>query len=602
MFKSETGAHSIEKQDLSCHIRHVECYYPDGKAILYDHGWQNTSPIETNSRAIKSSKNKYTLIGNISFLDFPEYYFITNNKGIGITLKCDRIANYCTMTEHHLYLVTNIDINTKERQQTIKDISDGTLKLYYYNLFSRTIEYAKTGENNGRDLGFVGTYAGRIGGAHVGNIADIIASLRFIHLPKISSEDYKCQTQLQYNECIHNIRIPEITINTYPDIQFSLEIGFMGIENNYSANNKSKDTRKSVNFRTKFSVTYASETKELSFENINETELDTEQQKGVFFYKTINALAEFFKDAANFAEKLQENISSAYPPKSNLAKDTKIIGKTLNKASTLPQWISGSININPSLKASWHYSVNDKLTQLGRNIKIEWGVACNGKLTIDLILLSMALGIKATKKIKIATTAAVAITTIASGGLAGVPAVLIKILVDTMLQGLIEWLANEFGKGKMPIYCNLNIIGNINSKAYSLEWDTSRKIFDEKTKEIEITPKLELEIGLKIKTSITLFVTLNHEIAASANANTSITWKIGQSIKDGNLGTDNNISINPLSVKVDYKVESGFTKEKISGKESQKNTIFVWESPEIKMEPIRWNWFKLYEAPSDTKE
>lgn len=617
MSSNTVGAQAVKKQDFSCFIRKIECLYSadkqSKKAMLYDRGAQEPASV----RRVKAPSGDGILKGGIENTKDGEFYFITNNEGKSVTLTCDREVNRCTDEKHHRYVIDYVDINTKELKSVTKDISDGKFTLYYFDLFHRTAEYAKAGARKGAEYGYksgkyvcsrdgdsgivgglaggaAGGAIGGVGGAVVGNVADIIASLHFIHLPRISSgnNDYDCHTFLQYSECPHLPSVPFLTIYHYPDIEFSLEIGCKGIKNKYSADSASKDKRKNTAFSFEFSVSYATVTKKLGFERVDEKELDAEQQKGVRFYKTINAIATFLKASANFAESLKENICLICGKDSILAHDAGAVGKALGKASSMPQWISGSFTVDPSLKGTWRYSVSDDLTKLGQYIEVELGVDCKGELKIDLI----KLGVILFKKTKDATTVAAAASTVASGGLAGVPALVIKFLVDT----IVKWLVEKFEEG---VHFDLRLIGNVDMKALSLKWDTSKEqVFEGKGLTIEIKPEIKLDLGLEYKTSLSLGVTVKGEVEASAVAAISLTWKLEPNVKHGCFGVDNNVSVNPFSVKLEYKVAGSFEIFGFST-ETNKKDKKEWKAKEIKMEPTRWDWLKFYDvAPEEGKK
>lgn len=637
------GAQSFERQDFSCVIRMIECHYTDGDdkpkdVVLYSRETSLLRRAKVQAVEQRGSSQEGVQRGGIDNSPDKEFYFITNKDGKDITLSCKRETNRCSQKEHNQYVVDSIDIHTRELQSEVKDLSDGTLTLYYYDLFTRTGKYAQTGFTKGAEYGRVGGGAvsevtgrtlggvadafisgdpnehrgseiggavcrpigegvgavggaaiGGIGGAAVGNVADIIAALRFITLPRIRNNDYdyECHTYLEYHECPHLPSVPHITIYHYPDIEFKLEIGFLGIKNKYGASSANKDKREQTDFSIDFSVMYANVTKNLGFERVNEKELNAEEQKGFLFYKTINALATFFKESANFADSLKKEIEQIYGEENSITKDVGFVGKALEKVSTLPKWISSSISVEPSLVGTWRYSVSDDITKIGKFIEVELGVDCKGELILDLIEIGKTL----LKKTKDATTVAAAATTVASGGLAGVPALVVKFLVDTVVKWMIEKL-------KDGVHLDLKIIGSANLKAFKLTWDTSKdKIFEGKGEKLELRLEIRLESGVEYNTSISVLVTVKGNVNASAQAAISITWEIQLSVKHGLLGVDSEVSVNPFSVKVGYAVAGSF---EIFGYSigSSHSKCYERKAKERKTDPVRWDWFKLYDAPT----
>lgn len=571
------GAKDVEKQFYNCFIRRIECYYNNGekdiKTVLYNRGDSVPDSLYEKNVMDSNVMDKDTFYCRITNLKSPEYYYITNYKGKEIELKCLREVNSCTETEHKQYIIDYIDINDKSLKTETKDISEGKLKLKYFNLFGRTLNYTV------KTAGI---------GAMLGNTLDLICALRFIHLPDIRSNDndYGCYTSLIYKECPNASNIPQIVINTYPDIEFNLKIGFGGFSGEYYADTSNKNTVGKTNFSFEFGAEYASVYKHLNFDNVNTEELDSETQRGSLFYQAINALGYFFKSASQITKELKQTIETIYGNNNNnLSKDLARVGGIFGKLGTMPEWISGSLEITPSIAGKWRYSVSDDLTTLGRNIEIELGAECSGELSIDLIQVYVLFFQKAKK----ATTAVAVTTSVASGGIASIPALLINFLVDNVAS----WLINKFKEG---VKFELIIFGNINLKSLKIEWDTSREdVLEGVAMAIEVNPGIKLCASLEYKTSISLLSSVKAEgkIEASTSAAAELTFGVKMDVIDGTLGLSPEFSINPFTFRIEYAVLGSFNISKYSFKGGNKGKVVEWSTKEYNIPIKRWEWMKI---------
>ena len=89
-------------------------------------------------------------------------------------------------------------------------------------------------------------------------------------------------------------------------------------------------------------------------QRIDKSNIDSESKKGIQFYETIQALGNYLKNASEFSEELKE-----------------IIESYLNKKESVDRpWISGEIDVCPSMKALWHYSTREDLSKIGRHIDL----------------------------------------------------------------------------------------------------------------------------------------------------------------------------------------------------------------------------------------
>lgn len=623
MSSNTTDAQDIKKQDFSCVIRKIECHYTIDKesktSVFFNRGTQNPTVLRKAKTQEQQTKTGGTLQGSVTNTKDSEYYFITNYKGKDVNLKCERTANRCTIDEHKKYVVDYIDINDKQPKSQTKDISDEKLKLYYFDIFTRTSEYAVTGAQKGGELGYeagkyvcsrdgdsavgglaggaTGGMAGLVAGATYGNLADLICSLRFIHLPRInfSDNDYGCHDVLIYNECPHEPSVPEIIINTYPDIEFNLKLGVLGYSKTKafkSTKEKPGDKTEKTPFSFEFKVKYASSEKSISFEKkVEEKDLKTdEEKKGGMFANAIHALKEFLEMAVSFTQTLKELMDNAS------AGDKAALEKQLTSLSYKPggaDWLKGSLEISPELSGKWKYSVSDDLARLGKYVNLELGIDCTGTITIDLIELGSMLLSKSKKTAKVAAVAG----SIASGGLAALPAALLTFLVDYV----VDWLIDKFKEG---LVFDFMLIGKASLKACSLTWDTSKdQIFDGQGLTAEIKPEIKIVLGVDYKTSVTLFWVMKAEgeAKATAEASASLTWTMSLNVKEGYLGVDHDCNINPLILKVECKVEGSFevsySSDEIELGTKSKNSLVdysnEWKTKEYKYEIGRHNWFKV---------
>lgn len=601
---STTGARSIEKQDFHCVIRKVECRYTSDektmKAVLYDvNTYEHSSFAERNPQ--KGVRTTGVLYGGVSTQHPFSYYVITNHEGKRIKLNCNREINHCTDTKHSRYTIKYIDIDSHELKIEEREIEKGELDLYYYNLFYRLGEYGKKAAehvivNYGYKYGGIqgaikelpsGIVAGVVG-AQTGAAMDFICALRFIHLPYIKHNDsqFGCYISLLYNECPHIPSVPTITIYTYPDIEFSLGIG-LNLNSQKSNNNKTP-------FSFEFCVKYASIEKKLTKLDKISSESDVESQRASRFYNSIKMLADFFKDAAELAQSLTNGINAIYgEDDNNLIKDVGSVGRVLGQTSSIirssSNWLKGSLEINPSLIGTWRYSVSDDLSRLGRYIELELGIGCKGELTLDLICLCKQIFYKAKK----ATTAIAVTASVASGGFAALPSLLIKFLVDCVA----DWLIKKFNEG---VKLNLILFGNISFSSFQLKWDTSRdEIFQGNGLALGIQLGIKLIAALEFKTSIALYLSLNAEVKASAEASATLDWALTLNVREGNLGIDQKITINPFVIRMEYYVVGGFEIWGYSLNTSKGN-VKEWRTKNYEMVLERTKLFDFWGAPSDT--
>jgi hypothetical protein len=124
---------------------------------------------------------------------------------------------------------------------------------------------------------------------------------------------------------------------------------------------------------------------------------------------------------------------------------------------------------------------------------------------------------------------------------------------------------------------------------------SSDKVVEVKGLTIEIKPEIKLVAALEVKASGTLLfsVKAEGEIKASAEASVSLTWTMETNIVEDHLGIDNNVSINPFTMKLEYKIGGGFEIWGYSVETSHKGKTKEWKAKEYKLDPWRWDLFNL---------
>ena len=611
MPNSTIGAQIIAKQEklrFSCLIRKVVCVYDysddakGSKAVLYvKNDSDNIQPTNEICASVTDEKIgilKGMITNNCGVKDF---YFISNNKGKEINLECTREVNYCTDEEHSKYDIDYRDVKDCDLKTECRNIDDGKLVLYYYDLFYRDDKFGEiassyTHENAVMGLKTIGAMVGRSVGDVTGSAVDLLMALRFFLLPIISDKDYKYDSHvsLYYRECPQIPSIPSLTIHIYPDIEFSFKVGFFQLDANYYGDLNKTSTLTKNPYNVDFSVKYNGKTHKLSLDGIDKTkssEIDAEIQKATIFYKTLQYIAHFFSATADFSKKLEETVEGIYGKNDNITNDLNSLSGTFDKLGNglakSSAWLSGTIEINPSLSLNWKYHVSKDLCQLRKHLKIEFGVQGKGMLTIDLV------GVYLTffKKAKKATAVAVAGSTIASGGLAALPSILIKFLVDQVVQ----WMMKKFKES-----CRIELQLLCSAEANALQYDSIKEEhFDFAS--VKVEPEIKLFAGLKFKDSISLFllVKAEYDIGASGEISSSIEYNFDFQLKEKKLGLEINGKINPIKIRLEYHVVGGYTISVFKkNRESsyKKNREFAgktkeWQYLGHNMKSINWEIF-----------
>lgn len=251
MSNNTVGAKSIQKLSLTCKINHVECQYKDDKkAVLFDSGTKvrqqenhnGYSPDVFDGNSPEYSGN--VLLGYVSNEPDSVFFFLTNNSGKKVVIRCDRENDGCTDERHSHYQIDYIDVSTREIVNIRKEIDDGDIKLYYYNILHRTFDNtqemarqgvkdilaASTDDDDNKMLReTLKTAASSFRGYAVDTVVNYAKALHFICLPIISPKDveYYSFSNIIYNACSSDGTPPIITIVSYPDIKYTFSLGIM---------------------------------------------------------------------------------------------------------------------------------------------------------------------------------------------------------------------------------------------------------------------------------------------------------------------------------------------------------------------------------------
>lgn len=556
---STIGACGVEKQEWFCRIKKISCEYVSrGRkktAVLY----QCKGPNKEKMAPIRSETEPSVgfLAGEVSN-NFGRYYVIANNDGVNVKITCDTNANSCDEENHKRVEICAPDFpsNPETIAEIVRSNTDEKLTIYYYDLFNRAREW-------GDAHPFIPT--ARVAGEAV----DFIAIFRYFLLPKLTSGNTQFIYDLQYHDCYCD---PNILLDVYPDVDFGIEIGLRGINRDLNGGVSPKGTTTFQNFAFKFSVKYGSVEKKFNYESYLSLEKHANNN---LLYRTLRFIGEFFYKTGCFAESLGKEIeSNGYDETSSIiGSDLKVVGKADKSiGKTLlcsKQWLSGSFSIQPKLLLRWRYDTSVDLRQLLRHVHLSLGLDCTGVLRIDIVEIAL----KSVRKARTVTTVAAFGAAVLSGGLATILAALVKLLVDVV----VTWLINKLKEG---FKFNLILIGRVGVN--SLTYDSLR---DEKVEglAIVINPEIRLEIGVDVKTSITLFIVkASGAVGGSAEATTSMIWELKLNSRDGDLGVDHTMEISPFKLKVGVYALGDF---EITKKKS--NEYIFNESPTNKSSTVK---------------
>lgn len=585
---STTGAKPVEKYESFCEIRQISCKYVSrGKpkeSVLYH---SNGLRIIEKTVSVGMEPNDGTMKGYVSN-DYGQYYLISNHDGVEVEITCDTNTNICDDDNHKKVEIQAPDVLSESNEITTKTrkISEKKLKVYYYDLCHRAVDWAVRSPICISPAGFL-----------AGEFADLISLCSYILLPELKD---KVVYNLQYQDCVSN---PNILLNVYPDIKYSIEIGYKGFSRELDAGTKPTDSSSSSNFSFHFDVTYGSIKKEIDYETFESLE---KKAKNNLLYRTLRFIGRFLYDTGNFAESLSKEVESLSGDKpSNVAIDLgsaaivdKVAGASLMRAR---RWLSGSFSLYPQFSFEWCYDTSDDLRQLLRHFALSLSAECKGELKIDLIELSRS----GVNKIRKVTTAGAVVVTVGSGGLGAILAVLLKLLVDMV----VEWLIKKVTEG---LRFNLLLIGKVDVTA--LSYDSLRDVQLEGLQVI-INPEIKLELGVDVKSSITLYIIKVYGgVGAVIEASTSLKWQLSLSNKESDLGIDHDMKIMPFTIKIGVYAVGGYeisiSKSKPVSDNKTENSKFGYKSSgkkewskEWSMEPIvgnidRWVLFEYDQKDS----
>lgn len=596
---SVIGASSVEKDVTDCIIRKIICERKKEKpVVLYDRDKvSGRCPVKFD----KSGRfiNDHTVEGGISnFTEPSEFYVVTDYEGLEVELKCVREENCCFENKHRTYDIDYIDIETKDIKSISRDISNQNYRFQYFDLFNRGLRYAKTAAiytNNQLKAAGIYNVVDRVGqplvasatGLVVGDVLDYFASLRFVFLPEISStdNDYECHAAILYHECPHFPSVPDLFVHIYPSIVYKLKIGFFGAEKKVSANLDTRDKTTITPFEFEFTANYANYTANLKYgKKITETNTKREQREALFF-KAVNAFGEFLRKSAGMTKELIQQFDSNVPQTANVRADlTNVMRATgaLGNMIIKPDWIAGSLEVKPSISAKWNYDTSDDLRNLKRYFEIAIGISLSGKLTIDLIKLAWFVY----KKAKNVSNVAVATVSVASGGIAAAPAIVVKFLIETV----VSYFLKELSEGAK---LDLILSADLNSTPITFKNKKDSVIENfERGFDIKIQIQLLAKLGIKGSISPVVYLKVEGELGVSGSATASIFWDFKFNVRDKVPGIDQNIVINPLTIKLEF-VAAGSYQIWIFKSSREKKKTKEWKFKEKKYDLDRLEFFKL---------
>jgi len=588
-----------DKQYFNCIIKEVACVYgSDKKAVLYSHDdIEKAAEIRRNQDKCPVTEGVYAL--SLTYVDTPHYFFISNHEGKKVNFLCEREKNSCTDEKHTKYRIDSYDLDTRRLERgEERAVTETNYTIYYYNLFYRASLYAESARQymgntidvpmNQNDPFLGKKIVGKamamgvadVSGRLAGSTLDFLFALRFVTLPiiKESDEAYYYQIVLHYNECFHNHRITPIHIQVYPDIEYSLKIDFnagkiRGIETTYNGAKYEPDKQKTKGALFSFKVKYATIEKELGVEDLessNTKELDKATKKGTLFYKSIRELQKTFKSINQMSSDLENTL-------------TKATGREGNDKA---DWITGKIEIQPSLSCKWHYYVPDDLTEVKRFIEATIGLEGKATLKIDLIKLTQ-LALNKSKKARYAL------------GIGALPVAFLFFVVDQVLPWLVKKIPESI-KEHVELKFKAYVEFSCEAKLKPVVFNSISNSHFQSSLELELG--IKLFIGIEGKIDIQSIVKVSVKGKASGTAKVAI--KIGIEVKaiEGDLGLELGAEIPPVTISVDYGLIGSFTICKKEKKEEDLAKINLGQSGnpyEIKFGGCKWGPIRYDLFPKD---
>lgn len=606
---SVIGASSVEKEEIDCIIHKIICEREKEKpVVLYDRN-KVTGMCPVNLDNSGRFINDHTVEGGISnFMEPAEFYVVTDYEGLEVELKCERENNCCFEKKHSTYDIDYIDIETKDIKSISRDISTQKYKFQYFDLFNRGLRYSKAAaiytNNQLKAAGNINVID-RVGqplvaaasGLVVGDVLDYLASLRFVFLPEISykDNDYECHAAILYHECPHFPSIPELVVHIYPSIVYELKIGFLGAEKTFTANLDTRDKTTITPFEFEFTAKYAHYTANLNYSGKKITETNTKrEQKEAVFFKAVNAFGEFLRKSAGMTKELIKQFDSEIPQTANVRADLTSVMRTTGALGNMiikPDWIEGSLEVKPSISAKWNYDTSDDLRKLKRYFEITLGISLSGKLTIDLIKLAWFLY----KKAKNVSTVAVATVSVASGGIAAAPAIVIKFLIETV----VSYFLKELSEGAK---LDLILSADINSTPISFNNKKDSVIENfERGFDIKIQIQLLAKLGIKGSISPVVYLKVEGELGASGSATASIFWDFKLNIRNNVPGIDQKVEINPLTINLEFVAAGSYQIWSFKSSRKKKKTK-EWKFKNKEYNLKRFEFFKLDDEDAKDSE
>lgn len=624
MSKGTVGANTVEtekKQFFNCIIEKVECRHQcDGikqkRAMLY-----SREKEEMYTAQIKADGESTDLVSGaiqckITFYRNLQYYFISNHLGKKVKFVCIRQANYCTDSKHSKYEILSHNINSRlldDKEE--RDVANQDYTIYYYNLFyrqdkfaSKTSQYMDEKLMHSRQSGYLptGTAIAQVTTSALagvsGSALDMLFALQFFCLPLITEDDetYYFKTRLIYRECPHAVNIPPIDIQVYPDIEFKFELKYAGLgpirrtETMYKGDDRDKNTVASGGNLGSFMVKFADIEKEFSYETLgtyNNRELDDKAKKGTLFYTAIHKFSKLLQNIYQMSGDLENEIADVVGKDSALTKDIRSARNGIGRVGYgRLSWITGKISIEPSFSLGWRYYVPDTLAEISRLIEADIGIKATGKLTFDLVDLALLI---ANKTRKVTRTVAIA-TSLGSGGLAAIPAILVQAFIEIVTELISRRVSDS-------LVAKLELSAVADYKP--IKFNSIQNRFFESVIEFKLEAKFIA--GLDLKIDIEWFFNVEVDAQATVETKASAKFPIKITAADGDLAFIIGAEICPFTVTAKTAMTANFkffkSKEKKEAtanvKPGQSNTVYEKKFDGWKSEPLKFILFpKDYEA------
>ena len=543
-----------------------------------------------NSQTSEDKTLKATISNDSS--EEEVFYFITNYKGEEVELTADRRSNKCHNKEHEELTVDYTDKDTKEIKSEKKNIKDKKLVLYYYDLFHSASEMASAGLEIGYDVGSAigktggafGESVGAMGGAAVGAAAgyvvgDVSDSLRvgykFIGLPILTSRDvdYYYFTNLKYNSCCHESIAPNILIESYPDISYSVKVGFLNfefsIDKKRSSNggvNTSKWEDKSIKsanwektpWSFEIKIEYNDQTKSLKIDPDDDDEKKDDEKKddkkkddnGII--KSLKSLVKLLKDL--------------YDTATTIASACREAGGVAGVLSGSGKAMTFTLSISPDFEMEWKYAVSDDLKRIGKEVVGKLSLEVKGELVIDIMIFVLkGLGVIA------------AGASVATGGLSVAIFKVIEFLV-----GFAKLLGDK--SENFDFYFDLVVTPSITGELEVNYNSTSEQKWSDSKASLEVKLAFEIRLGVKVQGSMVIKVKIN----VKGGGKVSAKWTLYLESDEGYLCLRNKLNLGEASIYAEY--ESCYSFELWIPSKGVKNVEFGSKNKPIEKKFDGWDF------------